>query len=93
MATNESTPSSLVVRRGQVLVAVPDLEEGEEVTRYFIEGDQHDTSLVDEAIADARSLAGAWSDLDWDEMEAELDRIRHESKPTPLIDFLSRLPV
>lgn len=27
---------------------------------------------------EALSLAGAWSDLDWDAMEAALDRIRHE---------------
>jgi hypothetical protein len=39
-----------------------------------------------DVIADARSLAGAWSDLDWDETIAALDRIRHESKPTPPID-------
>ena len=29
------------------------------------------------------ALAGSWKDLDWNEMEAELDRIRHHSKPTP----------
>ena len=33
-------------------------------------------------------LAGAWSDLDWDEAEKELDRIRHESNPTPPITDL-----
>lgn len=31
-----------------------------------------------EAKREALSLARAWSDLDWDAMEAELDRIRHE---------------
>src|SRR5712692_1636025 len=29
------------------------------------------------------SLAGAWGERDWNEVEQELDRIRHESKPTP----------
>ena len=29
------------------------------------------------------SLFGAWSDLDWETALEELDRIRHESKPTP----------
>jgi uncharacterized protein (DUF433 family) len=41
----------------------------------------------------ALSLAGAWSDLDFDEMLDALDRIRHESKPTPprdLSDFEMR---
>ena len=36
--------------------------------------------------AEARSLAGAWSDLDWEEMVDELDRIRHANTPTPPID-------
>jgi hypothetical protein len=31
-------------------------------------------------------MAGSWSDMDWDEMEQGLYRIRHESKPTPPID-------
>lgn len=29
------------------------------------------------------ALAGAWGERNWDEVEAELDRIRHQSKPTP----------
>ena len=38
-------------------------------------------------VRDALAVAGAWSDLqDDDEFEA-LDRIRHESKPTPPIDL------
>jgi hypothetical protein len=36
-----------------------------------------------QAIEETLALAGSWSDLDWDTMEEELDRIRHESKPTP----------
>jgi hypothetical protein len=37
---------------------------------------------------EARPLAGAWADLDWEEALDELDRIRHESDPTPPIDLL-----
>ncbi len=36
-----------------------------------------------QAIAETLALAGAWGDCDWNEVEAELDRIRHSSKPTP----------
>jgi hypothetical protein len=36
-------------------------------------------------VKEALDLAGAWSDLDWDDTIAALDRIRHESKPTPPI--------
>jgi hypothetical protein len=36
-----------------------------------------------QAIKETLALAGSWSDLDWNEMLATLDRIRHESKPPP----------
>ena len=36
----------------------------------------------------ALDLIGAWSDLPWEPMEETLDRIRHESQPTPPIDEL-----
>lgn len=39
------------------------------------------------AIEDTLALAGSWSDLDWDDMIRELDRIRHESTPTPPISL------
>jgi hypothetical protein len=35
------------------------------------------------AIKETLALAGAWGDRDWHEVEAELDRIRHSSTPTP----------
>ena len=35
----------------------------------------------------ALSVVGAWSDLDWDDLEAALDQIRHSSTPTPPIDL------
>jgi hypothetical protein len=35
------------------------------------------------AVAETLALAGAWGERDWNEVEAELDRIRHSSKPTP----------
>lgn len=34
------------------------------------------------AIKEALALAGAWGECNWNEVEAELDRIRHSSKPT-----------
>jgi hypothetical protein len=35
------------------------------------------------AIKETLALAGAWGDRDWHEIEAEQDRIRHKSLPTP----------
>ena len=41
------------------------------------------TLAKSKAIQEALALAGAWGDRDWNKVEAELDRIRHSSKPTP----------
>src|SRR5947209_366740 len=35
------------------------------------------------AVKEVLALAGAWGERDWNEVEAELDRIRHSSNPTP----------
>lgn len=40
------------------------------------------------SVKEALALAGAWADLPSEHLEEELDRIRHESKPTPPIDTL-----
>ena len=39
------------------------------------------------AVQDTLALAGAWKDLPADQMEEELDRIRHSSKPTPPLEL------
>jgi hypothetical protein len=39
-----------------------------------------------QTVRDALALAGAWSDLQGDDEFEALDRIRHESQPTPPID-------
>src|SRR5437763_5072277 len=36
-----------------------------------------------QAIEETLALAGSWKELDFDDMIEQLDRIRHESKPTP----------
>ena len=35
----------------------------------------------------ALDLAGAWSDIPWESMEQELDRIRHSNPPTPPVEL------
>lgn len=39
------------------------------------------------SIEEALALAGAWGDLPSDDIEEQLDRIRHASTPTPSITF------
>jgi hypothetical protein len=68
---------------GQPLIGVMTEEQGIEVVRYFTTEQEADRVLVEDTTQAALALAGAWSDLAWDELEEALDRIRHESPPTP----------
>jgi hypothetical protein len=70
---------------GQPLIGIPFAENGHEVIRYFTDEAAADAAVREQAIQRAVSLAGSWGDLDWVEMEAALDRIRHENPPTPPI--------
>ena len=72
----------------QPLIGVMVRKNGKNVVRYFTDEAEADQALAQDSIQAALRLAGAWSDLDWDEAVTELDRIRHESKPTPPITDL-----
>ena len=86
MAAHPARPPSLVLDERQALIAVPLEEAGREVARYFPDEEAAGVAASDQSIDQALALAGAWSDLDWEEMERELDRIGHEHPPTPPID-------
>ena len=88
MARRRAEPARyLVAERDQPLIAIPVDEDGRELTYDFVDEEAVD-EVLPSSVQDALSLAGAWSDLNWDEMIDALDRIRHESKPTPPIDEL-----
>jgi hypothetical protein len=88
MSQQQSDHATMLrVRRDQPLIAIPVIEDGEEVTYYFVDEKTAGDFMAQRGM-DARSLAGAWSDLDWEETVEALDRIRHESKPTPPIEDL-----
>ena len=80
---------SLVARSAESLIAIPDEVGGEPVLRFFVDG-KAARAFAEERTAAGRPFGwiGAWADLDWDEFVEWLDRIRHESKPTPPIDDL-----
>ena len=78
--------SSLVVDRDQPVVATPLIENGREVVHYAVDTKTHTSARRPGSVQDAVNLAGVWSDLDWDETVEALDRIRHESQPTPPIE-------
>jgi hypothetical protein len=75
----------LTVRRGQPLLAVPWVEDGEDVTRYYNDPFELRRDLAEAGGPTERDMAGVWSDLDWEDTLESLDRIRHESRPTPPI--------
>jgi len=80
--------SSIAVGDDQPLIGVSVRENNHEVTRYFTDEQSADAAVTPAATQEALGAIGAWSDLGWDEMEHALDRIRHESKPTPPITEL-----
>jgi hypothetical protein len=84
----ESEPRSLTARADQPLIAIPVDEDGREMVRYFIDEEAADEALGDTGVQQALSLAGAWKDIDTPDALDILDRIRHESKPTPPIEEL-----
>ena len=73
--------TELLSSEGEPLIGVYLVEDGREVTRYFTDERDADSALVHDD-EDPLQLAGVWSDLDWDEMEAALARIRNESLPS-----------
>jgi hypothetical protein len=79
---------SFNLTHNQPLIGIPFTENGKEVIRYFSEEELADRAVSEESAGTALALAGAWSDLSWEEMEDTLDRIRHDSNPTPPISHL-----
>ena len=90
MTQPETHPTtSITVRDDQPLIGVFVHENGREVVRYFTDEQEADAALGHTSVQKALGLAGAWKDLaDWAEVEEELERIRHQSQPTPPIDEL-----
>jgi hypothetical protein len=78
---------SLLVQANQPLIGIPFEEKGQEVVRYFTDEKAADAAVSPSTTQAALSVIGAWSDMDWEEMVEALDRIRHESKPTPPIEL------
>ena len=82
---SQSAQQSIFTTRGkQPLIAIPIEENGEEVIYYFNSYKEADAfTKKHDSIQKALDAAGSWSDIDFDDMLDELDRIRHKSKPTP----------
>ena len=81
------SPVGLTVREDQGLVGVVVAENGHQATRFFTDEAEADDAEADAGTRAALQAIGAWADLDWDEAVEELDRIRHQSKPSPPLDL------
>jgi hypothetical protein len=68
---------------GQPLIGIITAQDGDDVVRYFTEEQEADKGAAQNAAEEALALAGAWSDLEWDELEKALASIRYASNPTP----------
>lgn len=75
----------LITRGRQPLIGVPIGEGPEDVVRYFTSEEEADLAMARDQSGVQRALSafGSWSDLNFDDMLDALDRVRHQSKPTP----------
>jgi hypothetical protein len=87
MAQRVASRPSLAAALDQPLIGLVLEEGGQQVVRYFADEAAADAAVADRALARALAAIGSWSDLDWDETAEALDRIRHESTPTPPIEL------
>ncbi len=81
-------PAGFTARRSQPLIGVPVGEGDDEAVRYFTSEEEADQALSQDKtnIQRALSAIGAWRHIDEEggpDMLDELDRMRHETKPTP----------
>lgn len=60
--------------------------DGKEVVRYFASDDEADAAITPEMREESLAAIGAWRDMDFNEFMDELDRSRHGTSPTPLIE-------
>ena len=85
MAEPEPERQRLVVSGERPLIGVL---EGDDTVRYFTDEVETEEGASNQpSVQRALSLLGAWSDLDWAEAEATLDRIRHATPPSPPLDL------
>lgn len=77
-----------IARPGQPLIGIPLEGDGQEVVHYFTDEAEADRALGQDSAQRALRVIGAWKDIDTPDALDILDRIRHESEPTPPIEEL-----
>ena len=82
----------LTTRGSQPLIGVATHQGVEEVVHYFTSEEEADQAVAQDSASIDRALRliGAWEHLDREDgpdVLDELDRIRHESRPTPQLEL------
>lgn len=86
-ADERSGVQTLAATLEQPLVGIVAEEDGQQIVRYSAQDLPGDTATVaDGKLRAVLAVIGGWSDLDWDALAEDLDRLRHESPPTPPIE-------
>lgn len=87
MATDRHVDDTdtLLIPPGQPLIVLPFEVDGHEIERYFADEESTDAAVSEDDLQLAMDAIGAWSDLDWDELEGALEGNRRDMSPTPPI--------
>jgi hypothetical protein len=72
MTVQQPGATMLEAELDQPLIGIVFNDNGHEVVRYFTSEEEADAATGKDSIQAALDAVGAWSDLDWDEMEAAL---------------------
>lgn len=86
MTKREPNYHSLLLPKGQSLIAVPRRIGGLDFIEYFPTEDDRQAAEQDDVRNKALAAAGAWSDADADTFFEELERVRDEP-PSPHVPF------
>lgn len=84
MAEQRSSAKNGRSPKSRPLIGVFYEEDGRTLMRYFT--DETEARAFADSKGSHGDLAGAWADMDWEETEASLERIRHAVPPTPPVD-------
>lgn len=74
-------------RQDEPLIGVVMGDVDNQVVFYFAREQEIEELRVAHEPQIAQDLAGAWSDLDWEQMARELDHNRHEAPPSAPLDL------
>ena len=75
--------TEMTTREDQPLLGVLVREEGQDFVHYFTDEEEAEQPARSTRIQRALSALGSWRDLDWEAVLDALDRIRHDTPPTP----------